>query len=70
VTGILVDSGDHRRAGEAMVALIRDPERADAMGAAAYERVREQYLGARHLGQYLELLTRVGATASASECTS
>lgn len=63
VTGILIDAGDHQRGGEAAVALIRDPALADKIGAAAYERVREQYLGARHLGQYLELLTRVGATA-------
>jgi trehalose synthase len=64
VTGFLVDPSDHARAGEAIVALIEDPALADRIGAAAYERVREHYLGARHLGQYLDLFVRVGATAA------
>jgi hypothetical protein len=36
------------------------------MGAAAQVRVREQYLGPRHLGQYVDVLERVLATAAAS----
>ncbi len=56
VTGILIDARDLARFGSALEALLRDPEQAEAMGRAAHERVRAEYLTSRHLLQYLSLL--------------
>jgi trehalose synthase len=39
--------------------LLEDPERATALGAAAHERVREHFLGDRHLKQYGEIFSRI-----------
>ena len=39
--------------------LLADPERAGRIGAAARQRVEDQFLGTRHLIQYLELLTNL-----------
>ena len=39
-----------------MTELLDDPHRAERMGAAAQTRVRDLFLGPRHLGQYVELL--------------
>ena len=39
--------------------LLADPHDAERMGAAAQARVRDLFLGPRHLGQYVELLERV-----------
>jgi hypothetical protein len=36
--------------------LLEDPHAAERMGEAAQTRVRSQFLGPRHLGQYVELL--------------
>jgi len=55
-TGILVDPRRLDEFGAALVELLRDPERAEAMGAAAARRVRAEYLAPRHLIQYLALL--------------
>jgi trehalose synthase len=59
VTGRLVAPHDLAAFGDAVSDLLADPHRAERMGAAAQARVREHFLGARHLGQYVELLERV-----------
>ncbi|MGO9488172.1 MAG: glycosyltransferase [Solirubrobacteraceae bacterium] len=59
VTGFLVDPRDLQAFGERVSLLLEDPHGAERMGAAAQTRVRDLYLGPRHLGQYVELLERV-----------
>lgn len=60
VSGVLLDDPrDLDRFGEIVVALLDDPERAEAIGHAARERVRDGFLGARHLMQYLRLIGRL-----------
>ncbi len=59
VTGFLVDPLDLRAFGERVSELLDDPHGAERMGAAAQTRVRELFLGPRHLGQYVELLEGV-----------
>ena len=54
-TGLLVDPHDVDAFGCAAAELLDEPERAAAMGAAGRERVREHFLAARHLEQYLRL---------------
>jgi trehalose synthase len=58
-TGFLVDPGDLRMFGERVTELLDDPYGAERMGAAAQTRVRDLFLGPRHLGQYVELLEGV-----------
>lgn len=58
-TGFLVDSGDLRAFGERTSALLADPHAAERIGQAAQTRVRDLFLGPRHLGQYVELLAGV-----------
>jgi len=58
-TGFLVDPGDPHTFGERVSSLLDDPHAAERMGAAAQTRVRDLFLGPRHLGQYVELLDRV-----------
>jgi trehalose synthase len=58
-TGWLVDPTNLRQAGERINALLADPHGAERMGEAAASRVRDLFLGPRHLGQYVELLERV-----------
>jgi trehalose synthase len=55
-TGFLVDPSDLRGFGERVSGLIQDPHAAERMGEAAQTRVRDFFLGPRHLGQYVELL--------------
>jgi trehalose synthase len=56
-SGILVDDPlDADAFGEAVSGLLADPARGRAIGAAARERVREQFLANRHLLQYLNLI--------------
>ncbi|MGZ5308414.1 MAG: glycosyltransferase [Solirubrobacterales bacterium] len=56
-SGILIeDPTDLRAFGAAIDGLLADPDRAAAIGAAARERVRESFLGSRHLVQYMELI--------------
>ena len=58
-TGLLVAPHDLSGFGERVGALLADPHAAERMGAAAQARVRDLFLGPRHLGQYVELLERV-----------
>jgi trehalose synthase len=58
-TGWLVDPNDLTAFGERVSALLADPHGAERMGQAAQMRVRDHFLGARHLGQYVALLERV-----------
>jgi len=58
-TGFLVDPRDMRAFGERVSGLLEDPHRAEHMGAAAQTRVRDLFLGPRHLSQYVELLESV-----------
>lgn len=64
VSGVLVDPMDLDAAGRAIDELLADPERARAMGEAARQRVIEQFLGTRHLVQYLRLLEGLLAPAA------
>jgi trehalose synthase len=57
VHGLLIrDPEDLEEFEGALATLLGDPERAERMGQAARERVREQFLGIRHLLQYADLL--------------
>ncbi len=58
-TGFLVDPSDLRAFGERVSELLADPHDAERMGAEAQTRVRDLFLGPRHLGQYVELLDSV-----------
>ena len=59
VTGCLVDPHDLAAFGDARQRLLADPHAAERMGEAAQARVRDHFLGPRHLGQYVDLLERV-----------
>jgi trehalose synthase len=56
VSGILVDPADLAATGTAIDGLLADPARAHEIGEAAQHRVIEEFLGTRHLLQYLDLL--------------
>jgi trehalose synthase len=58
-TGYLVDPTDLPAFADRVNRLLEDPHSAERMGAAAATRVRDLFLGPRHLGQYVELLERV-----------
>jgi len=58
-TGFLVDPLDLRTFGERVSSLLADPHAAERVGEAAQTRVRDLFLGPRHLGQYVELLDTV-----------
>jgi trehalose synthase len=59
VSGRLVDPLDFEAFGAAVAALLDDPGEAASIGAAAQARVRDHFLGPRHLGQYFDLFTGV-----------
>jgi len=62
VTGVLLDNPlDLRGFAAAVGGLLADPERAEALGDAGRESVRENFLENRHLLQYLDLLERLPA---------
>ncbi len=63
-TGLLVEPGDLQGFGQRVSGLLADPHRAERMGEAAQTRVREMFLGPRHLGQYVDLLEWVIARRS------
>ena len=58
-TGYLVDPTDLAAFGERVNHLLADPHDAERMGEAAQMRVRDLFLGPRHLGQYVDVLERV-----------
>jgi trehalose synthase len=58
--GILLDDpSDLEAYGAAVSGLLADPERAEAMGKAAQERVRDEFLAVRSLMQYLDLIEKL-----------
>jgi trehalose synthase len=57
--GVLVAPGDLVAFGAAVSRLLRDRGEAQRIGAAAQARVREQFLGVRHLTEYVDLLEQV-----------
>ncbi len=60
VSGVLLpDPTDLDGFGSQLRELLEQPQRAAAIGAAARERVRERYLGVRHLIQYAELIQQL-----------
>jgi glycosyltransferase involved in cell wall biosynthesis len=59
VTGALVPPRDLDAYGARVRALLDDPHYSERIGEAAQTRVRERFLGPRHLGQYVELLERL-----------
>jgi len=60
VSGVLVsDPHDLAEFGAAVTGLLADPEGAEHMGDEAMARVRDAFLGPRHLLQYLDLLSRL-----------
>jgi trehalose synthase len=66
VSGSLVgDPGDLAEYGNAVTKLLADPERAERMGIEAMDRVRTEFLGPRHLLQYLSLLSKLMQTSAA-----
>lgn len=56
---VIADPHDLEAFGRAATKLLSDAELAQRMGEAARERVRQRYLGTRHLIQYVELLRRM-----------
>jgi trehalose synthase len=64
-SGFLVDPHDLRAFGERVSWLLENPLEADRVGEAARTRVRGLFLGARHLGQYVDLLETVLKTHAA-----
>jgi trehalose synthase len=58
-TGLLVEPRDLEGFGNAVAALLKDPERAARLGEHAQVRVRESFLGQRHLRQYVDLFDHV-----------
>ena len=58
-TGLLVQPRDLEGFGNAVTALLEDPGRAARLGEQAQVRVRESFLGQRHLRQYVDLFDHV-----------
>ena len=59
-SGVLLrDARDLDAYGDAVRGLLEDPERAARMGEAAQARVRDDFLGARSLLDYLGLISRL-----------
>jgi trehalose synthase len=60
VSGVLLDDAtDLRSYGDAVVGLLRDDSRAQSIGHAAQERVRNEFLAVRSLMQYLDLIQKL-----------
>ena len=58
-SGLLLDPSDLEGYGRAVRELLRQPERARAMGREAQERVRDEFLAVRSLLQYLALIEKL-----------
>ena len=66
-SGILVsDPRDLREFADAVVGLLDNRERGRQMGLAARARIREHFLGPRHLGHFFDLIERVVASDKSS----
>jgi trehalose synthase len=65
-TGWLVGPTDLPAYGARVSEMLADPHTAERIGEAAQARVRAEFLGPRHLGQYVELLGRILALGSAA----
>jgi trehalose synthase len=65
-SGVLVEPEDLEAFGAAIVHLLLDPVAAVRMGFEAHARVRDGFLGPRHLAQYLELFSDVISGTPAS----
>ncbi len=66
-SGLLLDDPtDLQAAAAAIDELLADPARAEAIGAAARERVRDSFLGTRHLAQYMQLIEAMLADGAPS----
>jgi len=63
-TGWLVDPTDLAAFGARVSEMLADPHAAERIGEAAKMRVRDLYLGPRHLGQYVDLLGRILAPST------
>lgn len=63
-TGVLVEPDDLKAFGKAVVRLLEKPHEAVAMGMRAREQVRANFLGPRHLGQYVDLFERLLTAAA------
>jgi trehalose synthase len=60
VSGVLLDDPTDLKAyGAAVAELLQDPKRAEAMGRAAQDRVRDEFLAVRSLMQYLTLIDKI-----------
>jgi len=59
VTGYLIDPTDLAAYGDAVCRLLEDEQRAQQMGMEAQRRVRDEFLGPRHLMQYVDLIDRL-----------
>jgi trehalose synthase len=55
-SGLLVDPLDRDAFGEALVRVLTDHDLAQRLGVAARERVRDNFLGPRHLGQWVDAI--------------
>jgi trehalose synthase len=66
VTGLLVDAHDLDAFGRSVVRLLQDHELARRLGAAARERVRDEFLEPRHLRQWFEVVQRISAATAAA----
>jgi trehalose synthase len=58
---LLADPLDLTTFGDEVSALLRDPERANQIGTAARQRVRQRFLGPHHLGRFFDLIETVTA---------
>jgi trehalose synthase len=66
-SGLLIDDPlDLASVASAIDGLLDDPPRAEAIGTAARERVRESFLGTRHLVQYVHLIAKMLAAPRVS----
>ena len=61
-SGLLVPSADSGKLAEAIITMLRDPERAVAMGKKAYESVKEkcniETVALKYIGLYNQILER------------
>jgi trehalose synthase len=56
---LLQDPSDLAAYGAAVTGLLADPPRAEALGAAAHERVRDRFMSVRHLIQYVQMVEQL-----------